>query len=83
LVPAGEIAFADHMADPLKRAGPFVRRMQGIALLGDCRKAHDLPILLRQHMADEIIPRVKPEGRLHRAGKATDPDAISGRAAVC
>ena len=35
-----------------------------LVVLGDRRKAHDLPGLLRQHVADEIIPRVTPEGRL-------------------
>jgi hypothetical protein len=33
-------------------------------LLGDRRQAHNLPILLCQHMAREVVPRVKPEGRL-------------------
>jgi hypothetical protein len=33
-------------------------------LLGDRRQAHNLRILLSQHMAREVIPRVKPEGRL-------------------
>jgi hypothetical protein len=54
-----------------------------LVLFGDRPKARDLPILLRQQMADEIVPWVKPEGRLHQAGKATDPDAIFGREAVC
>ena len=27
----------------------------GLVLLGDRREAHDLPILLGQHMADEVI----------------------------
>jgi hypothetical protein len=36
----------------------------GLVLLGDCREAHDLPVLLGQHVADQIIPRVKPKGRL-------------------
>src|SRR5580693_9267011 len=33
-------------------------------LLGDHRQAHNLSILLCQHMAREVVPRVKPEGRL-------------------
>ena len=28
---------------------------QRLVLLGDCREAHDLPRLLRQHVADEIV----------------------------
>jgi len=36
----------------------------GLVVLGDRRKAHDLPILLRQHVTDKIVPRVTPEGRL-------------------
>jgi hypothetical protein len=36
----------------------------GLVVLGDRREAHDLPFLLRQHVADEIVPRVTPEGRL-------------------
>jgi hypothetical protein len=31
--------------------------------LGDRRKAYDLPILLRQYVADQIVPRVTPEGQ--------------------
>ena len=27
----------------------------GLVLLGDCLEAHDLPIFLGQHMADQII----------------------------
>ncbi len=27
----------------------------GLVVLGDCREAHDLPLLLRQHVADEIV----------------------------
>ena len=34
-----------------------------LVILGDRRKADDLPILLRQHMPDQIVPRVTPEGR--------------------
>jgi hypothetical protein len=36
----------------------------GLVRLGDRRKAHEFPILLRQHMADQIVPQVTPEGRL-------------------
>ena len=32
--------------------------------IGDRLKTHDLPILLRQHVAREIVPQVKPEGWL-------------------
>jgi hypothetical protein len=35
-----------------------------LVLFGDCRKAHEFPILLRQHVTDQIVPRVMPEGRL-------------------
>ena len=35
-----------------------------LVLVGDRRETHDLPRLLRQHVAGEVIPRVKPEGRL-------------------
>jgi len=35
-----------------------------LVVLGNRRKAHDLPGFLRQHVADEIVPRVTPEGRL-------------------
>jgi hypothetical protein len=38
--------------------------LPGLVFLGDCREAHDVPIFLGQHVADEIVPRVKPEGRL-------------------
>jgi hypothetical protein len=50
---------------PGKRVRPQLR-IEGVALvvLGDRRQAHDLPILLRQHVAGEIVPRVMPEGRL-------------------
>jgi hypothetical protein len=52
-------------APPGKRVRPQLR-VEGVALvvLGDRRQAHDLPILLRQHVAGEIVPRVMPEGRL-------------------
>ena len=43
----------EHGLDPVQ----FVR-------LGDCRQAHDVPILLCHHGAVEIVPRVTPEGRL-------------------
>ena len=36
----------------------------GLVLLGDRRKARDFPILLGKHVSDQIVPRVKPEGRL-------------------
>jgi hypothetical protein len=36
----------------------------GLVLLGDHREAHELPVFLGQYMADQIVPRVKPEGRL-------------------
>jgi hypothetical protein len=35
-----------------------------LLLVGNRREAHDLPRLLRQHVAGEVVPRVKPEGRL-------------------
>jgi hypothetical protein len=35
-----------------------------LIVIGDRRETHDLPRLLRQHMAGEVVPRVKPEGRL-------------------
>jgi hypothetical protein len=35
-----------------------------LVVLGDRRTAHDLPIFLRRHVADQIIPRVMLEGRL-------------------
>jgi hypothetical protein len=35
-----------------------------LVLLGDRREAYDLPIFLGQQVADQVIPRVKPEGRL-------------------
>ena len=38
--------------------------LPGLVFLGDCREAHDVPIFLGQHVADQIVPRVKPEGRL-------------------
>jgi hypothetical protein len=37
---------------------------QLLVRLGERRQAHDLPFFLRQHMRGQIIPRVKPEGRL-------------------
>jgi hypothetical protein len=33
-------------------------------LLGERRQAEDVPVFLAQHMTDQIVPRVKPEGRL-------------------
>jgi hypothetical protein len=33
-------------------------------LFGNHRKTDDLPILLRQYVAGQIVPRVTPEGRL-------------------
>ena len=33
-------------------------------LIGNRRQPRDLPRLLRQHMAREIVPRIMPEGRL-------------------
>ena len=51
--PAGEILRPQHRIDDL-----------GLVVLGDPRETHDLPRLLRQHVADEIVPRVMPEGRL-------------------
>jgi hypothetical protein len=37
----------------------------GLVVLGDRRKAHDLPMFLGRHVADEIVPRVTPKkGRL-------------------
>jgi hypothetical protein len=35
-----------------------------LVLLGDRREAQRPPIFLGQHVADQIVPRVKPEGRL-------------------
>jgi hypothetical protein len=35
-----------------------------LVLLRDRRETHDLPIFLGQHVADQIVPPVKPEGRL-------------------
>jgi hypothetical protein len=35
-----------------------------LIVVGDRRETHDLPRLLRQHVAGEVIPRVTPEGRL-------------------
>ena len=74
LVLAGEIVFADRLADLLDHRERLARRVQRLApppaedspprqsvdhvplvRLGDRRKAHDLPILLRQHVADQII----------------------------
>ena len=74
LILAGEIVFADHMAEVLEHRERLARRMQCLALspgqefrspdrihdlclivLGDRRKAHDLPIFLRQHVADQIL----------------------------
>jgi hypothetical protein len=52
-------------APPGKRALPQLGvECPALVLLGDRRKADDLPILLRQHVANQIVPRVKPEGRL-------------------
>jgi hypothetical protein len=47
--------------DPRPRQGIDDMRLVG---LGNRRKAHDVPILLRQHVANQIGPRVKPEGKL-------------------
>ena len=50
---------------PGKRVRPQLRiEGVGLVVLDDRRKAHDLPILLRQHVAREIVPQVKPEGWL-------------------
>jgi hypothetical protein len=35
-----------------------------LVVFGDRRETHDIPILLRHHMASQIVPRVTPEGRL-------------------
>jgi hypothetical protein len=35
-----------------------------LLFIGDRRETHDLPRLLRQHVIDEVVPRVRPEGRL-------------------
>ena len=45
-------------------AAALQRRLDHVRLvvLGDRREAHDLPRLLRQHVAGEVIPRVSPEG---------------------
>ena len=40
---------AEHCLDPVQ-----------LVVLSDRRKAHDVPRLLRQHMAGEVIPRVTP-----------------------
>ena len=50
---AGEILRPDERVDQL-----------ALVVLGDCREAHDVPRLLRQHVAGEVVPRVTPEGRL-------------------
>ena len=42
----------------------FAFELPGLVVFGDRRKANHLPILLSQHMAGEIVPRVTPEGRL-------------------
>jgi len=54
------------MADPLKRAGRFVRRIQGIAVspghaFGSPDRLHELRLVL--------LSDCKPEGRLHQAGR--------------
>jgi hypothetical protein len=52
-------------ASPGKRAlAQLGVERPALVLFGDGRKAHDLPILLRQHVANKIVTRVKPEGRL-------------------
>jgi hypothetical protein len=43
----------EHGLDPVQ----FVR-------LGERRQTRDVPILLRHHVAGEVVPRVMPEGRL-------------------
>src|SRR5215472_11900839 len=48
---------AEHRLEPVE----FV-------LLGKRREAHDVPILLGQHMAREIVPRVTPEAGSRAAG---------------
>jgi hypothetical protein len=54
------------LAGAAAKALPAKHRLDPVPLvvLGNRRQAHDLPRLLRQHMAGEIVPRVKPEGRL-------------------
>jgi hypothetical protein len=49
-----------------RHAPALQRRLDhvGFVILGDRRKAHDLPGLLCQHVADQVVPRVMPEGRL-------------------
>jgi hypothetical protein len=44
---------SEHSLDPM----PFVR-------LGDHRRAHDVPILLRHYVAGEVVPRVAPDSFL-------------------
>ena len=51
--PAREMLRPQHRVDKLR-----------LVRLGERREAHDLPLLLRQHVAREIVPRVMPEGRL-------------------
>jgi hypothetical protein len=39
-----------------------------LVFLGDCRQTHQFPILLSQHVADQIVPRVTPGGRFSCSG---------------
>jgi hypothetical protein len=54
------------LADAAAEALPAEHGLDAVPLagFGDCRQAHHFPLLLRQHVAGEVIPRAKPEGRL-------------------
>jgi hypothetical protein len=52
-------------APPLEAAQPqYGVDDDRLVILGDRRQAEDVLVFLRQHMTDQTVPRVKPEGRL-------------------